>query len=210
MKNLANLPVVVQALSQVVADSTIDNGTAGRKMIAHFWENEYVYDKDRAELQTKITKAIFSRDLKAVEALQEQIAQLGKPQIIMIWKLLEPITKIKGTKVVYDGEKTYQPVMNNVTTLHISEDCVKLGLLEYEETDQTMVDSHGKEAQVVILHLKKGIIDVKEAIRDRNNKVIREARAAVTPISYKSMQVAGKIIRLEEDNKRKLFGFEEN
>jgi hypothetical protein len=209
MQPLSNFPTVVEALKQVVAESDVNNGTQGVELMAHFWQQEYVYDEARETIRTDIAKAILQNRLDEVPALQAKLEALERPKVVMEFKLLTPIPRINGTKVMYDGQKTYKLTMEHVTSLFISEDVVKLGLLEYEETEDMAKDAQGRDAKVIKLRLKKGIIDLTAPIRDRKGAEIRPKRAYVTAISYAAMQVAGKIMYNEQLNKRRLYGYDE-
>lgn len=212
MKDLSNLPSVVKALSQVVADSTVtdNNGTAGIELLCHYWDYDIIKDENRRKIEAELAKAVLNKDIELANAFETDLKRLPSSEKLMIFRLLEPITHLQGTKVMYDGEKSYSPVMKNVQFLYIAEMSIKMGLLEYEETGEMAADKLGKETPVIKLKLKKGIIDVSAAIYDRNKRMIREARAYVTPVSYRSMQVAGKIIAQEREVKRKLYGYDEN
>lgn len=207
MKDLSKFEAVKTALSQVVADASVTNGTNGLQFAAHFYKNEYAYDEDRAQLTSDLAKALLNSQLDVSQSIQKKLEALPKPKVIMIWKLLTPIPHLKGTKVVYDGDKAMRPAMTNVEYLYIPEDSVKLGLLEYEETKDMGKDEMGRDAQILNIHLKKGIVDVKEGMKDRKGKEVRKARAYVTAIAFKSMQIAGKIMWSEKEAKRKLYGF---
>lgn len=209
MKDLGKFDLVKQALSQITAQSDVSNGTQGIELLAHFWGSELVYDKAKAELQTQIAGKILGRDLDSVKKLQEQLEKLPKTPVVTIWKLVEPIKRIQGTKIVHDGEKSLKISMENVTTLYIPEDAIKLELLEYEETKDIMSDSQGREAKVLRIKLKKGLIDVAAPIHDGRDRLVREKRAYVTAISYRSMQTVGELMSKERMNKRRRYGFEE-
>lgn len=209
MKDLIKFTTVVNALKQVAAENDVNNGTGGIKFLAHFYEQEYVWDKDRHNLQVGVAKSILTGQLGEVTKLQDQLSKLPKPKIVMAWKLMEPIPLIKGTKVLHDGDKQFRIEMKNVGMLYIPEDSIALGLLEYEETKDLAVDSQGREAKILTIHLKKGIIDIAAPIIDRNDKVTRPSRAYVTAISYKSMQVAGQIMYNERMGKKRRYGFTE-
>lgn len=209
MKDLSKFEIVKTALSQIVAESDVNNGTKGIQLLAHYWASESVFDQEREDLRVEVAKCVLNGRIDEVKKLQKQMDALPKPKIVMEFKLLMPIPRIQGTKIISDGEKTFRISMENVTSLYIPEDCVHLGLLEYEETNDSMKDSMGNEAKVIKLHIKKGIIDVAAPITDRFDKVIRQKRAYITPISYAAMQIAGKVMYNERLSKRRRFGFEE-
>lgn len=208
MKDLSKFTKVIEVLSKVASESTVSNGTNGMELLCHYWRHEDIADKPRQDLETDIAKLVLqSANIELIKAKQAQLKALEPPKIMMIFKLLDKIPRLEGTKIVYDGEKARHPVMNNVDELYASEDSIKLGLLKYEETGDKATDSMGRETPIIKLKVEKGLIDVKEAIYDRNHKLVRAARASVTAISFKSMQVAGKLLWNENETKRKFLGF---
>lgn len=209
MKDLSKFNVVKQALEQIVAESDVNNGTHGAELLAYFWQQEYIYDEKRQTLQNMLAKAVLGSDLELVKAYQKDLEKLPKPKIVMEFKLKTPIPRLQGTKVITDGEKTFKIHMENVTSLFIPEDAVKLGLLEYEETKDTAKDAQGRETTIIKLHIKKGLIDVAAPVVDRFDRVLRPKRAYVTAISYGAMQTAGRLMNQERMNKRRRTGFDE-
>lgn len=208
MKSLNQFAQVKQALEQVVAESDVNNGTQGVIYTAHFFEQETAYDEQRAKIQNEIARGILMNKIDHIPVLQAQLESLPKPQIIMVWKLVEPIAVLTGTKPMKSGDKELRLVMHNVDKLYIPENALKLDLIEYEETDQMGKDMQGRDAQIVKLRLRKGIIDVAPPIM-RNTKEIRGKRAYVTPISYKALQVVGSMMFKEKQSAERLYGFEE-
>jgi hypothetical protein len=209
MKDLSKFAVVKQALEQIVAESDVNNGTQGAELLAHFWQQEYIYDETRDKLRNEIAKAVLQSRLDDVKKYQDEINKLPKPKIVMEFKLLTPIPRLQGTKVITDGEKTFKIHMENVSSIFVPEDAVKLGLLEYEETKDVARDAQGRETTVIKLRIKKGLIDVAAPIVDRFDKVLRPKRAYVTAISYGAMQTAGRLMNQEKQNKRRRTGFDE-
>lgn len=209
MKDLSKFKQVQEALKQVVAESDVNNGTQGQEFLAHFWSQENVFDQARQDIQMKMAQAVIGGQLDVVKQLQEQLNILPKPKIVMLWKLLTPIPRLQGTMIRHDGDKQFKLQMENVTILYIPEDAVHLGLLEYEETEEIAKDMQGRDATVVKLRLKKGIIDVAAPILGRGDKEIRGKRAFVTPISYRAMQISGEVLSRERTNKRRRYGFDE-
>lgn len=205
-----NFEAVKTALFQVQSESTVSNGTTNSTYACYLWDHENVYDAERARLDKEYVKALFAGNLDECNRIEALRDALPATKRVLIFKLMEKIPVIRGTKVVMDGKKSKSPVMRDVDTIYIPEDSVKLGLVEYEETDQTMPDASGRQATVINLHIIKGLLDVKEAQYDRNDRMTRESRANLTPISYRSMQIAGKILYTETLNQRKSFGFEDS
>ena len=98
---------VKTALSQVVADSDVNNGTLGMEFLAYSYSRESVYDKKKAENQTKMAKALLSGDLVAAENAQKLLENPEPTKVITIWRLVTPIKRIQGTKILHDGDKIY-------------------------------------------------------------------------------------------------------
>ena len=214
MNSLRNFQPVINALSQVAKEASVanDNGTAGKQYICHYWDNESVYDQKRAELDTQIAIAVLSGKLAEVAELRAKLAVLPSAKVNMVFKLMEPIRRVQGTKVVIgNDDKTYSPSMVDVQYLYIPEDAVEMELLQYEEIKgEVAQDKHGNDTAVIELKLVSGMIDVKEALYDRKGKMTRAPRASVTAISYRAMQVAGRIMYNSKESMRKVFGMEMN
>lgn len=208
MKDFSQFAQVKQALEQVISESDVNNGTQGVIYTAHFFEQEMAYDEQRGKIQNEIARSVLMNKLDNIPALQAQLETLPKPQVIMVWKLVEPIRILTGTKPMRSGDKELRLVMYDVDKLYIPENAVKLGLIEYEETDQMGVDMQGRDAQIVKLRLRKGIIDIAPPIM-RSGKELRPKKAYVTPISYKALQTAGSMMFKERQNAERLYGFEE-
>src|SRR5688572_18046143 len=128
MKDLSKFQVVKAALEQVVAQSDVNNGTQGAELLAHFWTNDYAFDEKRQATQTELAKAVLQGRVDDAKKLQKELESLDRPKIVMEFRILTPIPRIQGTKVITDGEKTFKISMENVTSLFIPEDAVKLGL----------------------------------------------------------------------------------
>ena len=209
MKDLSRFAVVKSALESVVAESDVNNGTQGVDIMCHFWQSELIFDEKRQEIQKLLTRAILDSNLDKVKEHQMALEKLPKSKVMMEFRLLKPIPRIQGTKVITDGEKQYKIHMENVMTLFVPEDAVKLGLLEYEETDEKLIDAMGRETTIIKLRLKKGIIDVTAPRQDRFGKILVPKRAMVTALSFGAMQNAGKLLYNETVAKNRRFGFEE-
>lgn len=208
MKDLSMFQTVKTALEQVVAEADVKNGTTGMEILCHFWKQDYRYDEKRNSLQVEIVKAMLSSNLELVKLKQEEMDALPRPEIIMEFHLLEPIARIQGTKIISDGSKTMGISMENVSVLYIPENSIKLGLLDYEETQDKAKNAMGQEETIIKLHIKKGLIDVIPPVMDKNQKIVQPAKAYVTPISSRSLQIAGKILYKEREQKRRQYGFE--
>lgn len=207
MQDLSKFNKVIEALNEVVGQNTPTGGME-TPFLCHYWSQETILSDEAKQLQTDIAKAMLDGKVERVAELNEKWKDVGKSKVLMQFKLIEKIPLLRGTKIVYVENAPKHPVMHNVEYLYISEDSVKLGLCEYEETDQKAKDAMGRDTAIIKLKLVKGIIDVKEGAVDWKGKVVREPRAYVTAISFKAMQVAGQIIRNEKEIKRKLYGFE--
>ena len=209
MKDLSTFETVKQALNQVVKESDINNGTQNVELVGHFYQQEYIFDKDKQDLQLELTRAVLASDISKIKQLQTDMEKLPKPKIVMEFKLLTVIPRLQGTKILSDGDKQYKISMENVGSLFIPEDAVHLGLIGYDETEEKARDAQGRETPIIKFVVQKGIIDVAAPIVDRFDKVIRPKRAYVTAISYGSMQLAGKLLNTERLSKRRRFGFDE-
>jgi hypothetical protein len=211
MKDLKQFTAVKQALEKIVSESDVNNGTSGMTLMAHFWQQEYVYDKARQDIQTEIAKMMLQgmkEGADAVKKKQAELEKLPKPKIVMEFKLLQAIPLIRGTKVIHDGDNHRTISMENITSLFVPEDAVHLGLLQYEETEDVLKDAQGRDTTVIKLHLKKGLIDIAAPIVSANDKVLRPKRAYVTAISYKAMQTAGELMYRERNKTRRTVGFD--
>lgn len=209
MKKLGEFDDVKTALSQVVAESDVNNGTLGMEFLAYSYSRETVYDKKKAENQTKMAKALLSGDLKAAEEAQKLLESPEPTKVITVWKLVEPIRRIQGTKLLHDGDKTYSISIEDVKLLHIPEDSIRLGIVEAEETDDEEENIYGNKVKVLRMKIVKGLIDVAAPVLDRFDKEIMPKRAFVTPISYRAMQVAGDLMSKERFAKKRRYGFDE-
>lgn len=209
MKKFGKFEEVKKALEQVVSESDVNNGTQGLELIAHYWSQEYAFDDEREKLRTDIARNVLQGNITEVKKLQAKMDSVEKPKIIMEFNLLTPIPRLEGTKVITDGERTYKLSMENVTRLFIPQDVVDYDLLEYDETEEKARDAQGREATIIKLRIKKGIIDVAAPIVDRFEKILRPKRAYVTAISFRAMQLVGQIANRERQAKRRRFGFDE-
>ena len=214
MKKLAEFKEVQDALVAVATQSSInhDNGTYGKSYYCHYWGKEEVTDKAKAVLEEKIVKAIYGGHLEQVNELKEELNRLPKGKINMIFKLVEPIRRLKGSKISYGENKTYSPVMENVEYIYISEDNLNLNIAGFEETEDKRDDSQGNPATIIKLILTGAMLDVKEGMLDwkDESKELRSPRAWVTPISFRAMQIVGKVLGTEKKKLRELYSFREN
>jgi len=209
MKDLMEFEDVKTALSTVVSESDVNNGTNGIEFLAYSYSRDTVYDKKKAENQVKMAKAILTGDLEAASEVQKLMDNPEPTKVITIWKLIEPLKRISGTKILHDGDKTYQLSMENVALIHIPEDSIRLGLIEAEETEEEAENIYGNKVKVLRMRIVKGLIDVAAPIVDRNEKEIMPKRAFVTPISYRAMQIAGELMSRERFAKKRRYGFDE-
>lgn len=205
--DIKQLASVKAALSQVASETTVNNGTNGMKVMCHLWDVEDAFDQKKQDLEKAAFKALLESRLDDVVIHHKAISELPPAKKTLIFKLLQPIPTIRGTKVVIHEGKSRSPIMTNVDMIYLSEDAASLGLIDVRDTSEKAKDHNGMDVEIVELTLLKGIIDVKEAKYNRQNQLMRAARANITPISYKSMQVVGKLLYAESEAKRKLFGF---
>ncbi len=209
MKNLFEFEEVKTALSSVVAESDVNNGTQGMEFLAYSYSRESVYDKKKQENQIRMAKAVLAGDLKAIEEAQVLLEKPEPTKVITVWKLMEPIRKVQGTKIISNGDKKYSISMENIQLLHIPEDSIRLGLVEGEETGEEAENIYGTKVKVLKLRIVKGLIDIAAPVLDRWEKEIMPKRAFVTPISYRAMQIAGEFMAKDKFAQKRRYGFDE-
>lgn len=209
MKNLMEFDSVKNALSQVVAMSDVDNGTNGMELLAYPYSKDTVYDKEDAANRVKMAKALLTGDLATAAETQKILEQPRTPKVIMIWRLMTPIKRLSGTKILIDSGKTFTLAMEDVKELHIPEDTIRLGVIQAEESGEMAENIYGQPVPILKLKIAKGLIDVAAPVLDRFDKEIMPKRAFVTAISYRSMQVAGEILSRERFAKKRRYGFDE-
>jgi hypothetical protein len=180
----------------------------GMEFLAYSYSQDTIYDKKKADNLLKMSTAWINGDLKTVEEMQKLVDNPDPSKIIMIWRLINPIKKIMGTKILHNGDNTFTLSMENVKDIYIPQDAIKLGLIEAEDTGDKAEDAHGKEVSILRMKVVKGLIDVAAPILDRFDKEVQPKRAFVTPISYRAMQTAGTIMAGERLAKRRRYGFD--
>lgn len=213
MKKLKEFEPVKQALIRVATEASIafDNGTYGKELFCQYWNKEEVYDKERNDKEIEIARSILTGKADLVPGLKAELAAMPKPKINMIFRLMEPMKRLVGSKIAHDGGKVYSPIMEDIRDIYIPEDALDMDLVEFEDTEHKAVDEHGNETPVIKLKLVNAMLDVKEGKVDWKDetKEIRAPRVYVTAISYRSMQVAGKIMNNEGIKRRGMYGFNE-
>jgi len=211
MKSLKNFEPVMKAISKVATEVSVghDNGTLGREFLCHYYDKEETFDKARQEILQALGRAMIKDEKHLIKTLQDKLVGLPPTKVNLIFKLTEPIKRLIGTKVQHDGETQYHPIMNNVKFIYVPEDAIDMEFLSFEETPDKDVDKFGNEAVIIKLKLDKGILDVKEGKLNWKDQEIRESRAYVTPVSFRAMQIAGKIMGEEQNKKRKMYGYGE-
>lgn len=209
MKSLFEFEDVKSALSQVVAESDVNNGTHGIEFLAYSYSKDTIFDKKKQANQVALAKAVLAGDLKAAEDAQLLMETPEPTKVIMIWKLVEPLKRVNGTKILHDGEKKFSISMENVQLLHIPEDAIRLGVIQAEETNEVAENIYGMEVKVLKMKIVKGLIDVAAPFQDKFGKEIMPKRAFVTPVSYRAMQIAGEVMAAEKFAKKKKYGFDE-
>lgn len=202
----------MNAIAKVAQESTInhDNGTYGKELLVHYWDSESMFDKDRSELEKQMATMILSgASAQDIIQIRERIELLPKPKLNMVFRLVNPIAKITGTKVINDGQKSFSPVAMNVQFIYISEDMIDRDAITFLETTDSAEDKLGNVTPIISLKLKSCLIDVKEPTTNYRGEMTRGARANITDISYRAMQLSGIVMRTTEDRKRKMYGMEE-
>lgn len=215
MQKLSQFKAVQDALTQVATEMTINhnNGSYGKSYFCHYWNKEDVVDKEKQKKEIELARAILLGSSPAeVLAIKDELAAMPKAKVNLIFKLIEPIKRLKGSKIAYDNNKTYSPVMENVEYFYISEDTLGLDVLEFEELQDSRDDIQGNPTPIINLRLTNAMLDVKEGMLDwkDNTKELRAPRAWVTPISFRSMQIVGKIMNEDKAKKRGLYSYLEN
>jgi len=209
MKSIMQLDSVKKALEQVVADSDVNNGTRGMEMFCYYWTHENQYDETRQSLMNEMAKLVLLGRPDEVGMVREQIEKLGKPKIIVEFRLMKEIPLIRGTKTISDGSKLYSIQAENVKSIFIPQDSLAGDLLEYEETQDMSKDANGNDSAIIKLRINKGILDVVGEKLDRNQKVIQSKRVYLTAVSYHALQIVGRMKYNEETAKRRRYGFNE-
>lgn len=211
MNNLSNFKPVVDALARVARQASIsnDNGTSGQAYECHYYDYEDGYDKAKSDLELAMGKAMFSGKTEEVKRILGEIENLPPVRRTLMFKLLTPIRRLQGSKIEKAGDKTYSPVMTNVDIIHIPEDAVNMGILDYEESTDMVEDRRGEATPVIRIKLTACMLDVKEAMTDAKGNITRAARANVTPLSYRSMQVVGAMMSRDVKQARKTSVMEE-
>jgi hypothetical protein len=208
MKSLKNFNEVQEALVKIAQKGVVanNNGTAGMRVKCFLWNVEELQTKEYRDLTT----IIMTKKFAGVDYSQEMKKrdELPPAEAMMVFRLLEPMN-IKGTKTVYVDGKPISPEIIGCTEFRIPQNIVNYEALDYEETEDTEVNMSGQPAQVVILDLKKCIIDVVEGQRDFNNpnKWFREARAYVADIPFKTMQQVGRVLGKAKADKSKAMNY---
>lgn len=196
MKSLKNLAVVTEALAKIQTNALInhDNGTFGMKVKCHYYSVDKIKDKKRSDLETEITKKLLlGQDASELKA---KLDELPPAKGIMTFKLVEPMSYLKGTKVVTFNGKNISPEVRNLEYIHIPQDILENdAVIGYEDVDgEVGQDIQGRDVQVIELNLAKCMMDVKEGRRDNYGKFSIAPKVYVTEISFRSMQIAGKML----------------
>lgn len=195
-------------LERVIVESDVDNGTKGLEFTAHFWEEDLVQNKDLNKHLGKLGSAWLDGKIELFEQLSKEQESIKPTQRMMTWAINPSLGIVHGTKRFKDAGKIWKLSMNAVSKLYISENVVKLGLIEYEETSETANDAQGRPTPIVKMRLKKGIIDIAPPIMSWKGEEIVPKRAFVTPISFHALQIAGELIAGEDRKSRRRYGFD--
>ena len=212
--NLKDYAPIMSALMQASKENTVihGNGTTGKEYYIHYWGKEEQVDSKRSEVAKKMARAFLTGDkLGWEEAKKEDDALPKEAKYTLIFRLMEKIPHLKGTKISFgDNNKTYTPEMNDVEFIHIAQDTIEFGLLDVEETSDKAKDQVGNEVSILKMKLLDGLLDVKEGTLDYFGKVTKPNKAWIYPISARSMQIVGKIMASERNRVRSRFGMTEN
>lgn len=208
MKSLTTLDAVATALANIQKSRTMDhdNGTFGKHVLASFYSYETVTPQEKRDLQKELIRWKLLGKKDKVRELQEKIDAIGADSVTMIFKLVTPIDSLTGTKAIPGNDgKVYHPVMKNVEYVYIPQDVYENDSVTYEETKEKTKDSIGNDVPIVDLILCRSIIDVSK--EEKNSvRVWKEARAYVTDVSFRAMQVVGRMMASEQRRVRDLWG----
>lgn len=210
---LSQFPVIAQAILQVSKENTMThgNGTTGNEYFLHYWGSEEQFDAEKEKWITAKATAVLKGDSEGYKLAEAELGRLSKDvKYTLIFKLMEKISTLKGTKAAFDGQNKYQPVMHDVEFVYIQQDTMDLIDVDLENTGDKAMDNQGNEVDILKLTLKEGILDVKEGKLGYNNQIIRPSRAYIYAVSARSMQIAGSIMAAETKRKRNLFSMEES
>lgn len=206
MKTLKQLQVVHDALAKIAKGNVVsdDNGTHGKSYKCHYWDFELVRDEARKELEILQARYALTSQVDKLKEVMEKIKNLPPAKMIMIFKL-EKAMEITGTKVYeFQGRKLNPKITTEY--IYIPQDIIDGDFTSFTETAKKAVDKNGDETPIINLKLDSCIIDVvKEEINARN-EVWKQARAYVTAVSYRAMQIVGKIMYSEKSNRLRLHG----
>ena len=191
-QKLSKLEAVVTALAASVTET---NKTEGMKIKCYFYDSTSTVDSKVREYQRQQLDALNRKDYETFNKLRKDIAAIPAVKNL-IFKLVEPIETVIGTKKVKDGNGFKNPIAKNVTEIIINENNVDL--LSFTETRKTEKNKYGQEVPVIILDIEQCMLEVTEP-RVVDRKVVAKSKVYVSPLSFATMQLIGRAVYQEEN-----------
>lgn len=207
MKSLKDFTVITEALQKIATSATPkhDNGTYGKTYQCYFWKMEEMYSKESNDLEVELAKAQLTGDMDRMNDLLQKRKTLPPQKMMVVFRLVKPIS-VTSTKVFQYGDKQMHYTDNNVQDIYINQDLITSDLLSFTETAKKQKDMSGLESMVIKLHLKECMLEVSKPEKNRRGEVYKESKCYVTAVSYRAMQIAGKILYQDSNAKLSLYG----
>lgn len=202
MKSLKDFKALTAALEQMAVGNKFndhENGTTGLEVEAYVYDVEKPTNMDILKLKAEIVRDELAKvkpapEVTAAKKLKlAQMTEANNDDMVLVFKLLEPIDSITGTMEYKFGEEVRNFTMQNVDTIYCRERIRQMDLLEYEMTNKKRKNRQGTEVPVIKLVFANCIVEPEPARYNGFGKVTREARATVQVLSKKTMQVAGRM-----------------
>jgi len=202
MKSLKDFKSLTAALEQMAIGNKFndhENGTTGLEVEAYVYDVEKPTNLDILKLKAEIVRDELAQVKPAPEVTAAKKAKLAamteanNDDMIIIFKLLEPIASLTGTMEYKHGDEVRNFTMQNVDTIYCRERIRQMDLLEYEMTNKKRRNRQGAEVPVIKLVFVNCIVEPEPAKHNVLGKITREARATVQVLSKKTMQIAGRM-----------------
>lgn len=205
---LKQLSIVAKALSRIQEKRLFsdDNGTNGETYRCYVWDSEIVKDKKFSKLEKERALAAFAGDAVAVERLEAEIAKLPAPTVNFVFKLVSPIGVVNGTKVFEHKGHIKPLVARGVEEFSMAQNVMEGKYYTMKETGEMATAANGEQTEVIDLTLTGCILDVAEAKYNENGKMWRPERVWATNVSFKSLQVVGRMLYKEKQAIERLRG----
>ena len=212
---MSEFSAVMEAIARTAAENAVlhGNGTTGKSYVASFWTTEETLDKELEKASNDMAMATLNGNKEAfviAKQAYDTAAATAETKHVICWKLEEPISFLEATKKAYvDGQAKNIRPMQNVEYIWIHQDTMSMleaaDAISIEELPEEVPSKDGRLFPKVKIHLKSGIIDVKEGYKNRRGITIREDRAYIYPVSAHSMQIVGREMKRQEDRMRRYF-----